>query len=84
MDSAVYLRMASAITVASYPGRIEGEKQPGIDCLRMRDNSQTWEFVYAWKLSVNQYVYVRYIQSVSLKGAAVCRLNTFNSMKSKG
>ena len=25
---------------ASYPGRVGGEKQPGIDCLRMRDNSQ--------------------------------------------
>ena len=26
--------------LASYPGRVGGEKRPGIDCLRMRDNSQ--------------------------------------------
>ena len=26
--------------LASYPGRVGGEKWPGIDCLRMRDHSQ--------------------------------------------
>ena len=26
--------------LASYPGRVGGEKRPGIDCLRMRDHSQ--------------------------------------------
>jgi len=26
--------------LASYPGRVGGEKRPGIDCLCMRDNSQ--------------------------------------------
>ena len=26
--------------LASYPGRVGGERRPGIDCLRMRDHSQ--------------------------------------------
>ena len=26
--------------LASYPGRVGGEKRPGIDCLRMHNNSQ--------------------------------------------
>ena len=26
--------------LASYPGRVGGEKRPGINCLRMRDHSQ--------------------------------------------
>jgi len=26
--------------VASYPGRVRGERRPGIDCLRMRNHSQ--------------------------------------------
>ena len=52
--------------LASYPGRVGGEKWPGIDCLRMRDHSQ--------KTVGN--VLVRYI-SVSSKGAAICWLNYF-------
>ena len=28
------------VIIASYPGRVGGKKRPGIDCLRMRDNSQ--------------------------------------------
>ena len=27
-------------SLASYPGRVGGEKRPGINCLRMRDHSQ--------------------------------------------
>ena len=32
--------MPSGEDLASYPGRVGGEKWPGIDCLRMRDHSQ--------------------------------------------
>ena len=34
----VYLSFVSSL--ASYPGRMGGERRPGIDCLRMRDHSQ--------------------------------------------
>ena len=37
--SSVYSLTAPAL-LASYPGRVGGERQPGIDCLRMRDHSQ--------------------------------------------
>ena len=30
----------SLVALASYPGRVGGERRPGIDCLRMRDHSQ--------------------------------------------
>ena len=39
--------------IASYPGRVGGERRPGTDCLLMRDHSQkTWKPVYVRKLSV--------------------------------
>ena len=66
MDSAVYLRMASAITVASYPGRIEGEKQPGIDCLRMRDNSQQNLGIRLRLETVGKSIRIRPIYSVRI------------------
>ena len=33
---ALYVIDISAYLLASYPGRVGGERQPGIDCLRMR------------------------------------------------
>ena len=42
------------LKLASYPGRVGGERQPGIDCLPMRAiiPRKTWESVSVWKLSV--------------------------------
>ena len=36
----IALPQCVASTLASYPGRVGGERRPGIDCLRMRDHSQ--------------------------------------------
>ena len=71
--------------LALYPGRVGGEKRPGIYRLRMHDHSQkTWEFVYAWKLSVNSIcirpIYFRIIERCSCLPIEF----TFNFMKSKG
>ena len=47
----VHLLVAFAV---SFPGRVGsgGEKTAGIHCLRMREHSQTWEFVFVCKWSV--------------------------------
>ena len=48
-------------SLASYPVHVGRERQPGIDCLHMRNHSQkTWEFVSVWKLSVIS-IYIRLI-----------------------
>ena len=70
---------SAAVSLASYPDCVGGEKRPGIDGLRMRDNSQGIRLRLETVGKINTYNI-----SVPLKGAAVCRLNTFNSMKSKG
>ena len=51
--------------IVPYLGRMGGERQPGIDCLRMRDHSQKKK---------SEFVYVQYI-SVSSKDTAVCQSN---------
>ena len=34
------MKALARMVIASYPGRVGGERQPGIDCLRIRDHSQ--------------------------------------------
>ena len=40
IDIIILLARGARVPLASYPGRVGGEKRPGIDCLRMRDHSQ--------------------------------------------
>ena len=39
-SAAIRSKPVGGVTLASYPGRVGGERRPGIDCLRMRDHSQ--------------------------------------------
>ena len=74
--------------IASYPGRVGGERRPGIDCLRMRDHSQKnlgirLRLEIVGKTIDDQYVYVRYI-SVSWKDKAVCQSNYLQLHERRG
>ena len=53
------------VNIGSITFTVNSLVRPGIDCLRMRD-LKTWEFVYIWKFSVNQFLYVLYCISIGI------------------